>query len=110
MHPGYGFRRQLRTAEFQAVGEHGSPQFRAPVGRRDAPHAILFRMQMVTDRIRWCASDDERSLLAWAADRATAPGRHLAPIGAVGRLSDGRLAVDVIRPAGTSLSAALDTL
>lgn len=67
-------------------------------------------MQMVTDQVRWCATDDERPLLAWVADRATAPGRHLAPVGDVGRLADGRLAVDVLRPAGTPLSAALDTL
>ena len=110
MHPGYGFHRRVRTARYLAVGEQGSPQFRAPVGRRGPPHAILFRMQMVIDQVRWCATDDERSLLAWVADRATAAGRHLAPIRLVGRLADGRLAVDVIRPAGTPLSAALDTL
>jgi|GEM_PF-1960917 len=67
-------------------------------------------MQMVTEHDRWCASGDEGRLLAWAADRATATGRHLAPLVAVGRLPDGRLAVDVERPTGTPLVAALDRL
>jgi len=67
-------------------------------------------MQMVTEHDRWCASGDEGRLLAWAADRATATGRHLAPLVAVGRLPDGRLAVDVERPTGTPLVAALDGL
>ncbi|TDN43204.1 hypothetical protein EDF64_109128 [Curtobacterium flaccumfaciens] len=67
-------------------------------------------MQMVTERIHWCASDDERSLLAWAADRACAVSRHLAPVAAVGRLPDGRLVVEVTRPTGTPLASALDTL
>ena len=67
-------------------------------------------MQMVTERIHWCASDDERSLIAWAADRACAVSRHLAPVAAVGRLPDGRLVVEVTRPTGTPLASALDTL
>jgi hypothetical protein len=67
-------------------------------------------MQLLTERIRWSASDDERSLLAWTADRAGAAGRHLAPVTAVGRLPDGRLAVEVLRPTGTPLAAALDIL
>lgn len=67
-------------------------------------------MQVVTERIRWCASDDERSLLAWAADRASAPSRHLAPITTIGRRLDGRLVVEVLRPSGTALSEALDRL
>lgn len=69
-------------------------------------------MQMVTDHVRWVASDDtdDQVLLAWAADRATSEGRHLAPLGAIGRLPDGRLAVDVLRPSGTPLTTALDTL
>ncbi|MBA8990185.1 hypothetical protein FHW23_001431 [Curtobacterium pusillum] len=71
-------------------------------------------MQKVTDHVRWCASDDERPFLAWVSDRSTvgagSAGRHLVPIAAVGRLPDGRLAVDALRPAGTPLSSALDTL
>ncbi|OII13347.1 hypothetical protein [Curtobacterium sp. MCBA15_008] len=67
-------------------------------------------MQMVTERIHWCASDDERSLLAWAADRACTASRHLAPVATVGRSPDGRLVVDVTRPSGSPLAAALDTL
>jgi hypothetical protein len=71
-------------------------------------------MQMLTDHVRWCASDDEQPVLAWCADRSAIAagwaGRHLAPVAAVGRLPDGRLAVDVLRPYGTPLSAALDTL
>lgn len=110
MPPGYGLSRRVRTRSDPAVGEQGSPQAEAPTGRRDPPHDRLSRMQMVTDRIRWCATDDERSLLAWAADRASAAGRHLAPVAAVGRLPDGRLVVEVTRPTGTPLAAALDTL
>ncbi|WP_144750135.1 hypothetical protein [Curtobacterium pusillum] len=68
-------------------------------------------MQIVTDHVRWVASDaDDQPLLAWAADRATAVGRHLAPVTAIGRLPGGRLAVDVQRPIGTPLATALDTL
>ncbi|WP_420367562.1 hypothetical protein [Curtobacterium sp. L1-20] len=67
-------------------------------------------MQVVTERIRWAAPDDERSLLSWAADRASAVSRHLAPVVAVGRSTDGRLLVDVDRPSGTAVCAALDTL
>jgi hypothetical protein len=69
-------------------------------------------MQMVTDHVRWVASDvaDDRVLLAWAADRASADCRHLAPLVAIGRLPDGRLAVDVLHPVGTPLTTALDTL
>lgn len=69
-------------------------------------------MQMVTDHVRWTASDrtDDRELLTWAADRASARCRHLAPLVAIGRLPDGRLAVDALRPAGTALTTALDTL
>lgn len=71
-------------------------------------------MQEFTDQVRWTASDDESALLAWIADRSTIGddplARHLAPVAAVGRLPDGRLAVDVLRPASTPLSAALDTL
>ncbi|WIB79095.1 hypothetical protein DEJ28_08340 [Curtobacterium sp. MCPF17_002] len=67
-------------------------------------------MQMETERIRWCAADDERSLLAWTADRASAAGRHLAPIAAVGRHPDGRLVVEVLRPSGTPLAVALDAM
>jgi len=69
-------------------------------------------MQMVTDHVRWVASDgaDDRVLLAWTADRASADCRHLAPVVGIGRLPDGRLAVDVLRPAGTPLTTALDTL
>ncbi|WP_144713518.1 hypothetical protein [Curtobacterium pusillum] len=71
-------------------------------------------MQMVTDHVRWCATDDEQPVLAWCADRSTVGtgwcGRHLAPVAAVGRLPDGCLAVDVLRPSGTPLSAALDTI
>lgn len=67
-------------------------------------------MQMVTERIHWCASDDERSLLAWTADRACTASRHLAPVATVGRSPDGRLVVEVTRPSGSPLAAALDTL
>lgn len=68
-------------------------------------------MQMATDHVRWVASDDaDDQLLAWAADRASAGCRHLAPLVAIGRLPGGRLAVDVLRPAGTPLTTALDTL
>ena len=67
-------------------------------------------MQMVAERTRWCASGTERTLLAWVADRASAAGRHLAPVVAVGRLPDGRFGVDLLRPAGTPLAAALDVL
>ncbi|MFJ2977232.1 hypothetical protein ACIPEP_00105 [Curtobacterium sp. NPDC087082] len=71
-------------------------------------------MQTLPDHVRWHAVDDEQPLLAWVADRAAvAPdpsARHLVPVVDVGRLADGRLAVDVLRPAGTVLSAALDTL
>jgi hypothetical protein len=67
-------------------------------------------MQMVTERIHWCASDDERSLLAWAADRAGTASRHLAPVATVGRSPDGRFVVEVTRPSGSPLAAALDTL
>lgn len=74
------------------------------------PSDRLSGMQVVTERIRWCASDHERALLAWTADRASAAGRHLVPVVAVGRQTDGRLVVEVDRPTGTPLAAALDTL
>lgn len=68
-------------------------------------------MQMVADHVRWCAGEDESALLVWTADRAAAGAeRHLAPVVAVGRLADGRLAVDVLRPAEAPLSSALDVL
>lgn len=71
-------------------------------------------MQWETDHVRWCAADDEHPLLAWVADRAALAAdpvaRHLAPVVEVGRLPDGRLAVDVLRPPGTALSQALDVL
>ncbi|MFJ7286989.1 hypothetical protein ACIQUC_01600 [Curtobacterium sp. NPDC098951] len=69
-------------------------------------------MQTMTDHDRWCAVADERAFLAWLADRAAVSrdraARHLAPVVDVGRLPDGRLAVDVLRPPGTVLAAALD--
>ncbi|MGN8050242.1 hypothetical protein ACTJKO_11200 [Curtobacterium sp. 22159] len=71
-------------------------------------------METTADLDRWCAPEDEQPFLAWIADRAslgtTPTGRHLAPIADVGRLADGRLAVDVLRPTGTPLTAALDVI
>lgn len=70
-------------------------------------------MQTIISTTRWVATDDpaaERDLLRWAADRAATHARHLAPVDAVGRLDDGRLAVEVARPSGTALPEALDVL
>ncbi|MDP4334520.1 hypothetical protein Q7F20_14165 [Curtobacterium sp. A7_M15] len=71
-------------------------------------------MQTISDHARWHAVADEHPFLAWVADRAAAAtdpaARHLAPVVDVGRLADGRLAADVLRPVGSALSAALDTL
>jgi hypothetical protein len=70
-------------------------------------------VQTITSTTRWVATDDpaaERDLLRWAADRAATHARHLAPVDTVGRLDDGRLAVEVTRPSGTALPEALDVL
>ena len=66
---------------------------------------------MDTAAARWCAArGDEGAFTAWIADRACATGRHLAPVVAVGRLDDGRIAVDVLLPGGLPLASALDVL
>ncbi|MBF4614486.1 hypothetical protein [Curtobacterium sp. VKM Ac-1376] len=59
---------------------------------------------------RWIATDDESALLGWAADRSAAGERHLVPVADVGRTTSGRLVVDLERPTGTPLAAALDRL
>ncbi|QYI97898.1 hypothetical protein K0028_02850 [Curtobacterium flaccumfaciens pv. flaccumfaciens] len=59
---------------------------------------------------RWIASGDEHDVLTWVADRSAAAERHLVPVAAVGRTPTGHLVVDLDRPTGTPLVAALDRL
>ncbi|MEV7762763.1 hypothetical protein [Curtobacterium flaccumfaciens] len=59
---------------------------------------------------RWIVTGDEHEVLTWVADRSAAAERHLVPVAAVGRTPTGRLVVDLDRPTGTPLVAALDRL
>ncbi|WP_146245741.1 hypothetical protein [Curtobacterium sp. MCLR17_055] len=59
---------------------------------------------------RWIATGDEHDVLSWVADRSAAAERHLVPVAAVGRTPTGHLVVDLDRPTGTPLVAALDRL
>ncbi|MCS6546869.1 hypothetical protein NYS50_03160 [Curtobacterium flaccumfaciens pv. flaccumfaciens] len=59
---------------------------------------------------RWIVTGDEHEVLTWVADRSAAAERHLVPVAAVGRTPTGHLVVDLDRPTGTPLVAALDRL
>ncbi|WP_146247737.1 hypothetical protein [Curtobacterium sp. MCSS17_006] len=59
---------------------------------------------------RWIATGNEHDVLTWVADRSAAIERHLVPVAAVGRTATGHLVVDLDRPTGTPLVAALDRL
>lgn len=59
---------------------------------------------------RWIATGKEHDVLSWVADRSAAAERHLVPVAAVGRTPTGHLVVDLDRPTGTPLVAALDRL
>lgn len=59
---------------------------------------------------RWIATGNEHDVLSWVADRSAAAERHLVPVAAVGRTPTGHLVVDIDRPTGTPLVAALDRL
>lgn len=59
---------------------------------------------------RWIATGNEHDVLSWVADRSAAAERHLVPVAAVGRTPTGHLVVDLDRPTGTPLVAALDRL
>ncbi|MBT1545383.1 hypothetical protein [Curtobacterium aurantiacum] len=59
---------------------------------------------------RWIATGDETDVLTWVADRSAAVERHLVPVAAVGRTPTGHLVVDLDRPTGTPLVAALERL
>ncbi|WXF92692.1 hypothetical protein WDV91_08980 [Curtobacterium flaccumfaciens pv. flaccumfaciens] len=59
---------------------------------------------------RWIATGDEHDVLTWVADRSAAAERHLVPVAAVGRTPTGHLVIDLDRPTGTPLVAALDRL
>ncbi|WP_146245615.1 MULTISPECIES: hypothetical protein [unclassified Curtobacterium] len=59
---------------------------------------------------RWIATGNEHDVLSWVADRSAAAERHLVPVAAVGRTPTGHLVVDLDRPIGTPLVAALDRL
>jgi hypothetical protein len=74
--------------------------------------ATLVTMETSTDYHpdRWIASGDEHDVLTWVADRSAAAERHLVPVAAVGRTPTGHLVVDLDRPTGTPLVAALDRL
>jgi hypothetical protein len=73
---------------------------------------MLVTMETSTDHHpdRWIASGDEHDVLTWVADRSAAAERHLVPVAAVGRTPTGHLVVDLDRPTGTPLVAALDRL
>ncbi|MDD1384934.1 hypothetical protein [Curtobacterium poinsettiae] len=69
-------------------------------------------METMTDHHpdRWIATGDDTDVLTWVADRSAAAERHLVPVAAVGRTRTGCLGVDLDRPTGTPLVAALDRL
>lgn len=74
--------------------------------------ATLVTMETSTDHHpdRWIATGNEHDVLTWVADRSAAAERHLVPVAAVGRTPTGHLVVDLDRPTGTPLVAALDRL
>ena len=74
--------------------------------------ATLVTMETRTDHHpdRWIATGDDTDVLTWVADRSAAAERHLVPVAAVGRTRTGCLGVDLERPTGTPLVAALDRL
>ncbi|PZE35505.1 hypothetical protein DEJ21_10115 [Curtobacterium sp. MCSS17_006] len=74
--------------------------------------ATLVTMETSTDDHpdRWIATGNEHDVLTWVADRSAAIERHLVPVAAVGRTATGHLVVDLDRPTGTPLVAALDRL
>lgn len=74
--------------------------------------ATLVTMETSTDDHpdRWIATGNEHDVLTWVADRSAAIERHLVPVAAVGRTPTGHLVVDLDRPTGTPLVAALDRL
>lgn len=74
--------------------------------------ATLVTMETMTDHHpdRWIATGDDTDVLTWVADRSAAAERHLVPVAAVGRTRTGCLGVDLDRPTGTPLVAALDRL
>ena len=74
--------------------------------------ATLVTMETSTDHHpdRWIATGNEHDVLSWVADRSAAAERHLVPVAAVGRTPTGHLVVDLDRPTGTPLVAALDRL
>ncbi|WP_146239715.1 hypothetical protein [Curtobacterium sp. MCSS17_011] len=72
-------------------------------------------METITDHHpdRWIATGDEadeHDVLTWVADRSAAAERHLVPVAAVARTPTGHLVVQLDRPTGTPLVAALDRL
>ncbi len=73
--------------------------------------ATLVDMQPSTVHpTRWVADPDESALLGWVADRSATADRHLVPVVDVGRIPDGRLVVEVDRPGGMPIDAALERL
>ncbi|MFJ4219551.1 hypothetical protein [Curtobacterium luteum] len=62
------------------------------------------------ERSGWWAATSEDVFLRWVADRSASTDRHLAPVLTVGRTTDGRLAVAVLRPTGVPIGAALDRI
>ncbi|MFS0730358.1 hypothetical protein ABC270_09800 [Curtobacterium sp. 1P10AnD] len=62
------------------------------------------------ERTTWWAAASEGDLFGWVATRCAPPDRHLGPVRAVGRTGTGTLVVELLRPAGPSITAALDRL
>lgn len=78
--------------------------------RRDTATLVTMETSTEDHPDRWIATGNEHDVLSWVADRSAAAERHLVPVAAVGRTPTGHLVVDLDRPTGTPLVAALDRL
>jgi len=104
--------RRGRPSRVRLCANTSCPQVvRESLGARRATATLVTMETSTEDHLdRWIATGDEHDVLSWVADRSAAAERHLVPVAAVGRTPTGHLVVDLHRPTGTPLVAALDRL
>lgn len=110
MHTGYGLSRHSETGPDEAVGERKPSTVLAGADVASRSARSMDRVQEDDERTTWWAAASEGDLLGWVAGRCAPPERHLGPVRAVGRNGSGTLVVELLRPAGPSIPAALDRL
>ncbi len=110
MHTGYGLDGPPETGSEEAVGERVLSTTSSTGSIALGPRASMVRVQPDDERRTWWVTTDAEPFLRWTADRSAVPDRHLAPVLSVGRTSSDVLVAELLRPAGPSVSAALDRL